>query len=186
MTTLDAVNMCLFAIGEAPVNRVEGSGLVDAAVALRTVVNVSREVQKNGWHWNTEIRLPLTPDVDGNLKLPANTLKVDTVGDDEGADLTQRGTRLYDRVNHTYAFTRSYTVDLVVMLDFEEIPEAARNYIALRAARRFQQNAVGSTELAGFHAQDELRALVDLQNAEAENGDYNMMNGWAVARVLNR
>lgn len=185
-TELEAVNQMLFAIGESPVNRIEDSGLVDAVVALRTLSNVSREVQKNGWHWNTEVNLTIVPDVDGNLVLPANTLKVDTVGADEGTDLVHRGSRLYDRVNHTYVFTRSVVVELVVLLDFEEIPEAARNYITLKAARRFQQNSVGSQELAGFQAQDELRALVDLQNAEAETNDYNMMNGWAVARVLDR
>jgi hypothetical protein len=185
-TTLEAVNQMLFAIGEAPVNRVEDNGLVDAAVALRTLVNVSREVQKNGWHWNTEKSLSLSPDTDGNITLPANTLKVDTVDADADVDVVWRGTRLYDRVNHTYSFTRPLIVELVVMLDFEEIPEAARNFITLRAARRFQQNSVGSQELAGFQAQDELRALVDLQNAEAETADYSMLDGWSVGRVLAR
>lgn len=183
---LEAVNQMLFAIGESPVNRVEDSGLVDAAVALRTLSNVSREVQKNGWHWNTEINFSLQPDIDGFLQLPANTLKVDTVGADEGTDVVQRGKRLYDRVNHTYVFSRAYVVELVIMLDFEELPEAARNYITLKAARRFQQNSVGSSELAGFQQQDELRALVDLQNTEAETADYTMLNNSAVGRVLAR
>ena len=161
--------------------------MVDAAVALRTLVNVSREVQKNGWHWNTEVNFPLAPDTDGFLQLPASTLKVHTVGSDADLDVIQRGQRLYDRINHTYVFTRAITVELVVMLDFEEIPEAARSYITLRAARRFQQNAVGSTELAGFQAQDELRALVDVQNAEAETQGFRLLsdNG-SVARVLAR
>jgi hypothetical protein len=185
-TTLEAVNQMLFAIGEAPVNRVEDNGLVDAAVALRTLVNVSREVQKDGWHWNTETNFSIAPDTDGNIKLPANTLKVDTTGTDADIDVAWRGTRLYDRVNHTYAFSRPLFVDLVVMLDFEELPEAARNYIVLRAARRFQQNSVGSVELSGFQQQDEMRALVALQNHEAETADYRMLDNWAVARVLAR
>jgi hypothetical protein len=186
-TTLEAVNQMLFAIGESPVNKVEDSGLVDATVALRTLANVSREVQKNGWHWNTEVSLSLAPDVDGFLQLPGNTLKVDTTGTDASLDLVQRGSRLYDRVNHTYSIARPVLIELVLMLDFEELPEAARNYITLRAARRFQQNSVGSTELDGFQAQDELRALVDLQAAEAETQDYRLLNDDdAVARVLAR
>jgi hypothetical protein len=186
-TTLEAVNQCLFAIGESPVNTVEDSGLVDAVVALRTLGNVSREVQQKGWHWNTEINFSLAPDTDGFLQLPASTLKVDSVGSDQSVDVVQRGNRLYDRANHTYVFSRPLTVELVVMLAFEEIPEAARNYIALRAARRFQQNSVGSTELAGFQSNDEVRALVDLQNAEAETQDYRMLDdNDDVARVLMR
>lgn len=185
-TKLEAVNQCLAAIGEAPVNRVDDSGLADADVALRTLSNVSREVQQAGWHWNTEINLPLAPDVDGFLSVPANTLRVDTVGNDRGTDVVQRGQRLYDRANHTYVFTRPVTVELVVLLDFEEIPEAARNYIALRAARRFQQNSVGSPELSGFQAHDEVLALVALQNSEAETQDYNIFQSGAVRRIIRR
>lgn len=185
-STLEAVNQMLFAIGEAPVNAVEDTGLVDTSVALRTLQNVSREVQKDGWHWNTEEGYVLATSDEGFLWLPPNTLKVDTTGVDAGLDLVQRGNRLYDRVNHTYVFTKSVTVDMVVLLDFEECPEAARNYITLKAARRFQQNMVGSVELSGFQQQDELRALVALQNAEAESADYNMMNNSDVARVLAR
>lgn len=185
-STLEAVNQMLFAIGEAPVNAVEDTGLVDTSVALRTLQNVSREVQKDGWHWNTEEGYVLATSDEGFLWLPPNALKVDTTGVDAGLDLVQRGNRLYDRVNHTYVFTKSVTVDMVVLLDFEECPEAARNYITLKAARRFQQNMVGSVELSGFQQQDELRALVALQNAEAESADYNMMNNSDVARVLAR
>jgi hypothetical protein len=183
-TTLEAVNQCLFAIGEAPVNSVENSGLVDAVTALRTVANVNREVQASGWHWNTEKNFKLVPDNDGNLSLAANVMKVDTVGSDESLDLVQRGQRLYDRDNHTYTFTKSVTVEMVMLLDFEEIPEAARNYITLRAARRFQQNTVGSTELAGFQQVDEARALVNLQNAEAETQDFALLNSPGVREVL--
>jgi hypothetical protein len=185
-TTLEAVNQCLLAIGEAPVNSVENSGLVDAATALRTIANVSREVQSGGWHWNTETNFSLPPDTDGNLQLPANVLKVDTVGADEGLDLVARGQRLYDRDNHTYTFAKPVTVEMVLLLDFEEIPEAARNYITLRAARRFQQNTVGSSELAGFQQVDEARALVNLQNSEAETQDFRMLNSPGVREVLFR
>lgn len=174
-TELEAINQMLFAIGEAPVNAVN-NGNVDSAVAQSTLRNVSREVQQKGWHWNTDEGFKLLPDADnGNITLPANTLKVDTTGDSMSLDLVQRGLRLYDRVNHTYAFTTSVTVDLVAFLPFEELPEAARNYITLRAARRFQQNTVGSAELSGFGETDELRALVDLQNAEADSADLRMV-----------
>jgi hypothetical protein len=185
-TTLEAVNQCLFAIGEAPGEQVEDSGLVDAATALRTLCNVSREVQKDGWHWNTEINFR-SPDVDGNLPAALWTLKVDTVGADQWPRPGARGQRLYDRVNHTYVFDRPVTVELVVLLDFEEIPEAARNYIALRAARRFQQNSVGSVELAGFQAAGRSPRARGLQNAEAETQDFGMLNDQRrVARVLAR
>lgn len=185
---LDAVNQCLFAIGESPVNTAEDSGNIDAVTALATLRNVSREVQQKGWHWNTDVNYFIAvSSPDGFLTLPANALKVDTVGSSQGIDVVQRGTKLYDRVRHTFTFTQGAYVDIVRYLAWDELPEAARNYITLRAARRFQQNSVGSGELAGFQQQDEVRALVDLQNAEAENADFQLTTGNAdIARVMLR
>ena len=52
-TELEAVNIMLSSIGEAPVNSLS-SGLVDAELAQTTLHNVSREVQAAGWSFNTE------------------------------------------------------------------------------------------------------------------------------------
>lgn len=148
-TELEAVNQMLAAIGESPVNRVTDSGNLDAATALATLTNVSREVQAKGWHWNTDLSFTIVPDEDGYLRLGASVLSVDTVGANEGDDLVQRGTRLYDRVNHTYEFENSVVVDQVVFLPFDELPEVARSYINIRASRRFQENHVGSEHSPG-------------------------------------
>jgi hypothetical protein len=53
-TKLEAVNVCLTNIGEAPVASLTGLQ-VDAQVASSIIDEVSREVQSNGWHWNTEV-----------------------------------------------------------------------------------------------------------------------------------
>src|SRR5690606_10721927 len=124
---------------------------------------------------------------DKEIILPGNCLRVDTVGFDKGVDVAQRGNRLYDRQKHTYKFDKSLTVDMVVLLPFEELPEAARYYIAVRAARVFQARSVGSESLYQFTAQDEQLALVDLKKAEGVTGDHNMFTGsWSVAKMLNR
>lgn len=186
-TELEAVNQMLAAIGESPVNRVTDSGNLDAATALATLTNVSREVQAKGWHWNTDLSFTIVPDEDGYLRLGASVLSVDTVGANEGDDLVQRGTRLYDRVNHTYEFENSVVVDQVVFLPFDELPEVARSYINIRASRRFQENHVGSETLSRFNSIDEARALSSLQSAEAENADYRVVNGsFTPNGVINR
>lgn len=176
-TELEAVNQMLAAIGESPVSRVTDSGNVDAAMALSTLTNVSREVQARGWHWNTEKDYTLVPDQNGFLTLGMNVLKIDTVGANESDDLVQRGQRLYDRVNHTYEFSSPVVVEMVVGLSFDELPEVARAYIVIRAARRFQESHVGSETLSQFNSRDEAWALVSLQNHEAENADYRVVNG---------
>lgn len=187
-TELEAVNQLLDAIGETPVSTLANNGIADAATARRMLHNVSRQVQSMGWHWNTDFALELVPSIpDGFLIIPANTLKVDTVGVDAQTRVVRRGSRLYSPDNHTYVFTKSLKVDLVSLLPFEELPETARNYITLHAARRFQESQIGSSELSAFNRRDELIAWANLQHEEADTADYNLKTGSdSVMEVLRR
>jgi len=186
-TELDAINTMLSIIGEAPVNTVEDTGVVDAVMARQVLNETMREVQARGWHWNTDKGVVLTPTfpAPGDVYLPNNTLMVDAI--DPSHDVVQRGNRLWDRRTHTFKFDMPVTVDIVRLLPFDELPQNARNYIMVRAGRIFQNRVVGSETLSGFNDKDETRALVSLRNAEAETGDWNMLNdSWAVSRILDR
>ena len=96
---LEAVNGCLTNIGESPVADLTTGLLVDAQIASDVIDETSRDLQMNGWHFNTEVRT-LTPDVSGNLSVPANTLKADTTGTDYWRDLVLRNVRMYDKDNN--------------------------------------------------------------------------------------
>ena len=54
-------------------------------------------------------------------------------------------------------------LDLVWFFDFEMLPEEARAYVVILATRRFIQDKVNSSELAGFTRQDEAIALRTLR-----------------------
>ena len=183
-STLDAINMMLSIIGESPVNTVDDTGVVDAALAKQLLDETNREVQSKGWHWNTDKGYPLPANVDGEIILPSNTLKVDSVNVAE--DFVQRGSRLWDRRHHTYEIDRTILVDITRLLDFEEIPEVARAYISVRAGRKFQDRVVGSEVLSGFNQTDERRAWVTLLNHEADNADYSLKTSIHTRGVLNR
>lgn len=188
-TELEAVNTILSVIGESPISSLsEGAAVADAVTAQSTLSEVNRAVQSKGWHFNTEKDFELTPVVGtGYITVPSNTLRVDSSGDDFGVDVVQRGSRLYDRKNHTYAFTKSIKTDLVVLLPFDELPETARHYITIKAARVFQSRTVGSDALFQFTVVDERDALAALKRAEGITGDYNILTGsMSVYRVLNR
>jgi Autographiviridae tail tubular protein Gp11 len=120
--------------------------------------------------FNTEKDYSLDPDVDNNIVIPANILTVIT--DKWDGDFVQRGTKLYDRGDHTFTIERSLKAKVVLLFGFEELPEVARNYIAVRAARIFQDNAEGLADAHTYSQQDELSAWIALQNYEAETGDY--------------
>lgn len=187
-TELEAINTMLSTIGEAPVNTVEGNGVVDAIMARQILTTVSREVQSRGWHFNTDKEYPLTPTYpDQELRLPDTLLRIDSMGPSSVIDVVQRGKRLYDRRKHTYQFDYIVYVDMVVLLEFEELPEPARQYITIRSARIFQERLVGSAELSTFSQRDEARALVALKEMEADTADYNILtDNYSVARILDR
>jgi hypothetical protein len=186
-TELEAVNFMLASVGEAPVNSLNTSGLVDASLARDMLNYASRETQKVGWHWNTEVGYPINRNQNGELVLPVNTIKVDTTGQDQPIDVVQRGNRLYDRRNHTFIFETDVKVEIVLLLPFDEIPQAARDYIVVRATRRFQANQLGAGNDTAFTSQHEIEAFAYLREAEIENTDANMLtDSYSVFSIINR
>lgn len=148
MTELDGVNLCLMAIGGAPVNALDTPGNKDASIARLTLNNLSRKVQSKGWYFNQELSYPLTADSStGKIALPANCISTATA--DEKYRVVERGGFLYDLDNRTDVFPAGTTVnvDITFMFPFENLPQVARSYIALAAAQTFQSNIVGATDL---------------------------------------
>ena len=60
-TELQAVNTMLSAVGEPPINNLEGQKNADAAIAKNILDEVSSEVQTHGWHFNTQPKVELSP-----------------------------------------------------------------------------------------------------------------------------
>ena len=189
LTELDAINIMLSTIGESPVSSLaQDQSTVDVSLALQILREQATVVQGTGWQFNTEINRVMTPTADTKeILIPGNCIQIDTSGNDASLDVAMRGNRLYDRVAHSYTFTKNVTVDMIILLDFLDLPQAARQYIAIRAARVFQQRMVGSDTLGGFTEKDELLARAALKKLDSNNADYNILKGsWSVARVLTR
>ena len=184
---LDAVNQMLVSIGEAPVN-VLNSGLQEAEIAQTTLTNVSRDVQSQGWYFNTELRYTLNRDTNNEINLPNNCVKIDRtqVYRDYDTDVVERNRKLYDRVKNSYVFDENLVVNMTVLLEFNELPEVARRYITLKAARMFQDQTVGAQELHGYQLDDEQFAYIRLREAESESMDYNVFDNYDTYRVLDR
>lgn len=188
-TKLEAVNVILSAAGEQPVTSLTGT-TADAANAESILDEVSRAVQSPGYHFNTDKEVPFVPDnTTKEITLPSNILKIDAdVYDFSDVDVVQRGAKLYDRKNRTYQFKRTIKADVVYLLPFEELTEAARRYIAVRSARVFHDRFVGSQEQHRFTSEDEYTAKQDFVSANLQNQDANIFrsNPRMLASVLRR
>lgn len=172
-SVLQAVNILLDVIKVGPVSSLELADTnTDALMAIQAIHNASIAFQMEGWVWNTEEDYPIAPETGtGYIKLPANTLKVDTTGRSYDADLVPRGNRLYDRKNHTFRIDKTVYVNLVIGLPFEDLTQSARSYVTIVAARTFAQGRAGDgvtsayTEAMEFRA----RALVEADNDQQDD-----------------
>ena len=175
ITELDAVNIMLETIGAAPVNRLEDVHNEDVIVARQILAQVSREVQSEEWYFNTEDGCTFVPDDEGYIRIPAGITRVYPTNS-HGVSFwgpTQviiRGDKLYDKGNHTYKFDQTFEADITLCLPFEELPYEAKNYILIRACRKFDVISSGDTEREKWTAQDEMRARADLMAVDTEQG----------------
>jgi len=189
MTELEAVNTMLVTIGEQPVSSLDNlAGLQDASIAKQILSNTSRAVQSKGWVFNLDLQVTYTPDANGEINLGSNVLRIDTTSKVRSTtkDIVERGGKLYDRENNTSIFTDSIKVDRVIVLNFDDLPEAARRYIAARSARVFHDRVVGSGELHNFFREDEQVAWQELLEYESEVGDYTIFDDYDVYRIIER
>jgi len=185
ITELQAVNVMLSVIGEQPVNTFEGTTYSEALLARTALHTVSRAVQTEGLACNTEEDYTLNPTVDGYYLVPSNALDINP--SQRGLDVVWRGTKLYDRENHTDVFTTSsMDVDIIFFLPFESLPEAARYYITIKAARRFAEDTIGSVDIANFTENDEMEAQLALMRVEAKSDDRTLLDNPDIYRVVRR
>ena len=192
-TELDAINTILSTIGEAPVNTLEGPLPADVAVAQNILQETTREVQLEGWHFNSESNYPLLADTDGQICLPPTVFRV-TLSDPDSRDVILRGNRLYDRAAHSFTFTGDIEATVCRVLSYDEMPGVFRWYVTIKAARKFQDRVVGSSELHGFAERDEFEARAAAEREDmllarpsmAKGEATTFISGWTVGAALRR
>ena len=160
ITELDAVNILLAAVGEAAVSSLETATTVDVTQAKNLISNINREVQQKGWHFNTEWDVVLSLDSDSRIPLGTSVLSV------------------YDLDNNTFIWTTSINDAVTItLLDFEDIPQTARQYITTKAARVFQEEIIGQVSAETVNRQEEAEAYADLLDDEGERSGFNVGYG---------
>lgn len=144
---LEAVNVCMRAIGREGVDSLE-SGDLDAEDANKIIDIVSQRFQYNqgnGWWFNREPNWNLTPGSNGEVNLPNNALAVlQCYGlNDKKIPMTMRAGKLYSTWNHTFDLRSHVNRDgnirltLVMMLPFEHLPTSVMQAITYQAACEF-------------------------------------------------
>ena len=177
-TELECINVMLASIGEAPINSLVGTLPVDARIGQSTLTEVNKSVQSEGWSFNTETDVTLTRDGSNKINLPIDALRVDpNIHQHTTVDAIQRGLKLYDRLNNKFEFDEDLICTVVYFRTFAELPEPARRYINIKAARIFVDRLVSDDGLRTYTQQDEVRARAILMETDLANGDHNLLRG---------
>ena len=194
MTELEAINTLLATIGEAPIDKlsdVSVNEITDSALARKTLHEIDRDVQAEGWGFNTDYEVELSVDTSKEYKLPANALRCDF--SPNRYPLTQyvaRGNRVYDRGHKTYKIgdlinDAPLVVDqIITQLDWDDLPHQAQNYIAIRAARIYSDRFINSNVIFSYTVQDESYSRAQLIRAEEASLTNNLL--WGNDRGMSR
>ena len=157
--------------------RVETQTNPDVAIALNTLREVSREVQAEGWSYNTEFDYKITPDSNDEIKIADDVLQMDLNGgypENIEKDAIFRGGKLYDKKAHSYKWTaETVYVDIVWYFDWESIPQPIQAYIVARAAAIVSSRIIGDTNQYQILQQKELTTRSHALEYECNQGDYS-------------
>ena len=95
---------------------------------------------------------------------------------------------IWNTPEQSWVHEEPVTFRIVWGYPFEDMPDSARHYVTLSAARKFQKRIIGSDTLDGYNADDESRAWLSLQRDERATRDTNIFtrNPILAGQVSNR
>ena len=173
-TELDAVNQILSSVGQAPVTTLDLQN-PEVSIARNTLVEMNRQVQSEGWTFNTERKVDMTRDANtSKIAWPDNFITIDANEYHNGKyDIVKRGGFLYDRYNHTDIFTETLKCDVVKYFDFINLPQPVQSYVTAKAARMCATKMIGDPQLNKLLAEQEAQTRANVIEYECQQGDYS-------------
>jgi len=176
-TELSAVNSILGSIGQSPITSLTtGNPLANPEIALihNLLMEVNKDVQNEGWHFNKEDHVKISPNTNGNFIIPTNYLRYDVHEGlyDRNRDVVRKDGKLYDNVLHTDVFTQDMYFDITFLLAFDDVPPAIQRYIISRASVRAATQLVSNADLVKLLRLEEQQTRSSALEYDCEQGDH--------------
>ncbi len=182
MTELDVLNQMLGTLGEAPLQDADDEHPLLPS-AKRRLDDTSELEQATGWWFNRE-QVTLQPDPDtGFIYVPTDALSVNefTIG-----SLVQRGRRLYNTVETTYAIGVPVACNIVRKVEFDDLPPNMQKLVAAASVRKFNLDYDGDEHKIAEAKLQEMQARVALGSEEIRNIKANLLTRPSTAATLQR
>ena len=173
---LPAINQILTSCGQAPVTTLDQTN-PEVAIAYATLLQVSREVQSEGWTFNKEYHYEFNKDNNNEILIPNNIIqiKLSENAQNKPFSAVRRSGKLYDRQNHRYTWEYSpIECDVVWEFDFIDLPEPVQNYIKARSATIVSGRIVGDDDQYTRLQQQEIQQRAMAMEYETNQGQFTM------------
>ena len=162
---LEAVNFLLSHVGAAPVASL-AVPLPDIVSAQLRLNEASIWVQKKGWWFNLLIRQVFVPDeFTSEIDLPTNTLKV--IGQ-WPQFVIERDDKAYNPHEDSFEWDISLTLDVILLLEWEQLPPSAQDAVLYRAAVQMIIHELEDTNKAALINEDARESYVLLKKEDLE------------------
>ena len=183
--TIEAVNRILSAIGDSPVNTIENPTNVNVINAINILDKTNRQEQARGWSWNEHEAYVLNPDTNTQrINWSSSFLRIKNT---DGKVYVRKGEYLYNFSDQTYTFAKAITVKCVLLVPFEEMPEAMMNWIVAKASEEFQAKYLNDPDLGQKLQEEKAEAWRDLQDYELEaNDNCNILQNPEIVSIVER
>ncbi len=175
---LPAINQILSTCGQAPVTTLDQTN-PDVAIAYATLLQVTREVQAEGWTYNSEFHVVFPIDSNNEIPIANNILQLKLTKNAANMqyDAVRRQGKLYDRIHHRYTWEDhpdGVECDVIWEFDWIDLPEPIQNSIVARAAAIVSQRIVGDTAQYEMLQQQEAYARALAMEYETKQGQFTI------------
>ena len=191
-TRLQMVNHILAAAGKAKVASLTPPVSPNVTQAEDALDTADRIAQSEGWYFNTERQVVLSP-AGGVITVGGDIISLDiteeiVINPTFGGvrEVTLRGTTVFDLTDgaNTDQFTNDITVDQIKFLDIlTELPAVAQEYIVARATSEFVRSVTNNDSRTQQAIQREQQAHIAIQREHGRTGDFNSNNALSVVAV---
>ena len=173
---LPAINQILSSCGQAPVTTLDTTN-PDVAIAYDTLLQISKEVQSEGWTFNKEYHYEFTPDDNDEIVIPNNILQIKLTENANNMEYEgiRRSGKLYDRQHHTYKWTdisSPIECDVVWLFDWVDLPIPIQDFITARTAAIVSQRIIGDQVQYQMLQQQEAFARAMALEYETQQGQF--------------
>ena len=180
-TELSAVNSILGSIGQSPITQLKNTtgALIstnpEISFIFNLLVETTKDVLNEGWHFNTEEHIEITPNTNKNIIIPTNMLRYD-IHDGQmfrDTDVVKKEGKLYNKSDHTFEFSAPVFIDATYLYDFEDVPSAFQRYIIAKASTRAATQLVGDANLARLLQNQEAITRAIVMEYDTQQGDHS-------------